>query len=154
MLWGAGTSGGCKRAGGLPNAAGWEPGPREGAGGGADGAVAGSRGWGGSEMPGCSTSGRDKDAELPAGGGTSLMDSASPLKLSIKAAVKEKKKHVSTSQALESPQRNSRYGPIRSLIAGLLNTSACLPPAFLSDLGPRLSARLPDHTHLTGTKQT
>lgn len=87
MLWGTGTSGGCKRAGGLPNAAGWEPGPREGAGGGADGVEAGSRGWGGSEMPGCSTSGRDKDAEFPAGGGTSLTDSASPLKLSIKAAV-------------------------------------------------------------------
>lgn len=109
MLWGTGTSGGCKRAGGLPNAAGWEPGPREGAGGGADGVEAGSRGWGGSEMPGCSTSGRDKDAEFPAGGGTSLTDSASPLKLSIKAAVKEKKKHVSTSQALEAPQRPSLW---------------------------------------------
>lgn len=91
MLWGTGTSGGCKRAGGLPNAACWEPVLREGAGGGADGAEAGSRCWDGSEMPGCSTSGRDKDAEFPVDGGTSLTDSASPLKLSIKAAGKKKK---------------------------------------------------------------
>lgn len=108
MLWGTGTSGGCKRAGGLPKAAGWEPGPREGAGGGTDGFEAGSRGWGGSEMPGCSTSGRDKDAEFPAGGGTSLTDSASPLKLSIKAAGEEKKKkHGSQSQDSEAPQKQS-----------------------------------------------
>lgn len=91
MLWRTGTSGGCKRAGGLPNAACWEPVPKEGAGGAVDGAEAGSRGWGGSEMPGCSTSGRDKDAEFPVDGGTSLTDSASPLKLSIKAAGKKKK---------------------------------------------------------------
>lgn len=87
MLWRTGTSGGCKRAGGLPKVACWEPVLREGAGGGAGGAEAESRGWGGSEMPGCSTSGRDKDAEFPVDGGASLTDSASPLKLSIKAAV-------------------------------------------------------------------
>jgi hypothetical protein len=74
-------------------------------------------------MPDCSTSGRDKDAEFPAGGGTSMTDSASPLKLSIKAAVKEKKKHVSTSQALEAPQRKSLWANFMSLLAGLLNTS-------------------------------
>ena len=76
MLWATGTSGGCKRAGGLPNAACWEPVPREGAGRGADGAEAGSRGWGGSEMPGCSISGRDKDAEC-------LVDNAGPSLLTV-----------------------------------------------------------------------
>lgn len=87
MLWRTGTSGGCKRAGGLPNAACWELVLREGAGGGADDAEAERRGWGGSETPGCSASRRDKDAEFPVDGGTSLTESASPLKLSIKAAV-------------------------------------------------------------------
>lgn len=119
MLWGTGTSGGCKRAGGLPNAAGWEPGPRAGAGGGADGAEAGSKGWGDSEMPGCSTSGRDKDAEFPAGGGISLIDSASPLKLSIKAAARKRRSNMYPHPKLHRHHKNSLSGPITSQLAGL-----------------------------------
>lgn len=48
----------------------------------------------GSEMPSCSTSGSDNDAESPAEGGTAVTESAWPLKASIKAAVRGNKEQV------------------------------------------------------------
>lgn len=60
----------------------------------------------GSEMPSCSTSGRDNDAESPAEGGTAVTESASPLKPSIKAAAKRNKgkKNINISVLIRAAQ--------------------------------------------------
>lgn len=91
VLWGTGTSGDCKTVAGFPNAACCELVPMEGAAGAAEACSAECEG---SEMPSCSTSGRDNDAESPAEGGTAVTESAWPLKASIKAAAKRNKENI------------------------------------------------------------